>query len=369
MGTLRNSETSELLVRLNSEMVAAREQAALQAQLTEQSEKLEAAESAQEAALKAKREAEEAKRTVSLQVEQRLNDELAKARDQAIKHAADLNRQVLQEKDAKLAALNQRIEELQRAGTAGSQKLQGEVAEQDLAEQLAEAFPHDVIERIKPGQSGADILQKVCNRSGRQVGAILWERKQTKNWSNDWLPKLRNDQRNSSAEIAVLVSEALPDGVDRFGLVDDVWVSGLSTAVPMAATLRAGLFEASRANLALAARDTTERHAYHYLTGKDFQARVRQVIEPLVEMQKAHVSEQTAMQRIWNKRDKQLVRMRDGISGMYGDLEGIFGAALPQMEQLALPGEADTEAPSAPSRLNGGSSKAEATTAETCDLV
>ncbi|MBR9814294.1 DUF2130 domain-containing protein [bacterium] len=348
---------------------AQRDKAQLQNQIAEQATKLQAAETAQEAALKAQREADEAKRTVSLQVEQRLNAELTKARDQAAKEAADQNRQVIQEKDAKLAQLNQRIEELQRAGVSGSQKLQGEVAERDLADQLASAFPDDAIERIKSGQSGADILQKVCTRTGRQIGTILWERKQTKNWSGDWLPKLRTDQRNSSADTCVLVSEALPETVDSFGIVDEVWVSGLGSAVPLAMALRAGLFDSSRANLALAARDTTERHAYHYLTGKDFQARVRQVIEPLVEMQDAHTKEQAAMQRIWNKRDKQLVRMRDGISGMYGDLEGIFGAALPQMEQLALPGEADDEAPKEQRRLNGGAGSAQAANSEACDLV
>ena len=48
------------------------------------------------------------------------------------------------------------------------------------------------------------------------------ESKRTKNWSDGWLAKLRDDQRAAKAEIAVIISQVLPKGVETFGLVEGV---------------------------------------------------------------------------------------------------------------------------------------------------
>ena len=74
-----------------------------------------------------------------------------------------------------------------------------------------------MIEAVGKGESGADVLQRVVGPSGQACGAILWESKRTKNWSDGRLAKLRTDQRAAKSELAILVSFARPKDIDTFG--------------------------------------------------------------------------------------------------------------------------------------------------------
>src|SRR4051812_16298350 len=66
----------------------------------------------------------------------------------------------------------------------------------------------------------------------------IWESKRTKVFSEPWLQKLKDDQRKLTAEIGVLVSEALPKECSTFVYMNDVWVSGPQCAISLAAALR-----------------------------------------------------------------------------------------------------------------------------------
>ncbi len=310
----------------------------LQERVTTQHKQLQQAEQAEMAARKAKQEAEDATRTMELQVSRRLDEERGKVRDAVIREREGEHRLKLAEKDQQLEGMRKQIEQLRRAGSAGSQQLAGEVLELDLNQLLSEAFPGDQFERVTKGQAGGDVVHRVVTASGAVAGTILWESKRTKTWQEPWLAKLRDDQRNAKADIAVIASETLPNGVTTFAPRDGVWVTGLATIVPVAAALRSGLVEASRARLALAAADTTKDSAYTYLTGNDFLARVDRIVEAYVEMTDDLAKEKRAMVKQWNSRAKQLDRVLSGIGGLYGDLQGIFGPSLPEVEKLSLSG-------------------------------
>src|SRR5260370_28115710 len=72
---------------------------------------------------------------------------------------------------------------------------------------------------------------------------ILWESKRTKAWSDGWLAKLREDQRRCGADVALIISHALPKHIEHFDLVDGVWVVHPRCALPVAVALRQSLIE------------------------------------------------------------------------------------------------------------------------------
>ena len=311
--------------------------AAAQSLAMERDEKLAEAQQRELAALKAKQEAEDAKRETELQVARQIDAERAKIRDEALHQRDDEYRLKMAEKDQQITAMQQKLEEARRTGDNASQQLTGEVMETDLCDNLMAAFPNDDFERVKKGHTGGDVLQTVKNRLGHVCGKILWESKRTKNWSDSWLPKLRDDQREAGADVAALMSETLPDDVRHFELREHVWVTGVPTVVALATALRQGLIETANARRAAAGTDSAKDHAYTYLTGPTFRQRVRGALEPISQMRDDHELEKRMTLKRWGAREKQLDRFMSAMLGMYGDLQGLVGPALPDVEGLMLP--------------------------------
>jgi len=305
--------------------------------LTAKDAQLRVAEQAELQARQLKAQADVALRQAELTVTRRLDEERAKVRDAAMRERDEEHRLKLGEKDKQLDDMRKQIEELRRRGDRSAQQLVGDVLELDLQEVLSGAFPHDQFERIKKGQSGADLLQTVRTPSGQVCGRILWESKRTKNWSEGWLGKLREDQRAMKSELAALVTETLPDTVSNFATVEGVWVTAIDTAMPMAAALRVGLIETARARVAAEGAGTKKDLVYGYLTGAEFRQRVVGMLEPIVEMRDSLQKEKTLLTRQWSAREKQLDRALNNVANLYGDLHGIVGNSLPAVEGLSMP--------------------------------
>ena len=225
----------------------ARELAELQEVLKVRDEKLAVAQKAQAELIKKQRELDDAKRELELTVEKRVQDGLGEVRALARREAEDGLKLKVMEKDQTIASMQQKIEELKQKAEQGSQQLQGEVQELELEKLLRAKFPFDTIEPVANGEFGGDALQRVVSQGGQQCGTILWESKRTRNWSDGWLTKLREDQRTAKAEVAVLVSHALPKGVQAFDVIDGVWVTSPAAALPVATVLRHSLLQVSMA--------------------------------------------------------------------------------------------------------------------------
>jgi hypothetical protein len=190
----------------------AQELAELQDVLKQRNEKLAEAQNAQAELIKKQRELDDAKRELELTVQKRIQEGLVVTRQEAKKEAEDEQKLKVMEKEQTIAAMQKQIEELKRRAEQGSQQLQGEVQELELENQLRAKFPFDVIDPVPKGEYGGDVVHRVISTGGQASGTILWESKRTKNWSDGWLTKLREDQRTAKAEIAVLVSQVLPKG-------------------------------------------------------------------------------------------------------------------------------------------------------------
>jgi hypothetical protein len=213
----------------------ARELADLQDVMKAQDVKLAEAQKAQAELIKKQRELDDAKRELDLTIEKRVQDGLTEVRTQAKREAEDGMRLKVAEKDQAIASMQQKIEELKQKAEQGSQQLQGEVLELELEHLLRSKFPFDLIEPVPKGEFGGDALHRINSPSGMACGSILWESKRTRNWSDSWLAKLREDQRTAQAEVCVLVSQALPKGIETFDLVDGVWITAPRAVIPVAA--------------------------------------------------------------------------------------------------------------------------------------
>ncbi|MEX1096274.1 MAG: DUF2130 domain-containing protein [Planctomycetales bacterium] len=299
--------------------------------------KLKSAQEAELALRKERRDLEEQKEALELTLTRRLDEERNKIRETA-KKEADEERQLKEaEKDKLIGDLKHQIDDLKRKSEQGSQQLQGEVLETALENLLAQHFPFDEITPVPKGIHGGDVVHTVRDASGTVCGVILWESKRTKNWSDGWLPKLRDDQRAAKAQIAVLVSIELPKDVTTFRFTDGVWVTSSPCAISLASALRAGLIEVAAAKRSLDGRHDKMELLYAYLSGQEFRHHVEGIVEAFVTLREELEAEKRSTQRMWAKREKQLDRAVTQTAGMYGDLSGIIGAALPHLEQLAIP--------------------------------
>lgn len=315
----------------------AKEVAELQDVIKQRETKLAEAQQAQADLLRKQRELDDAKRELELTVEKRVQEGLTATREQARKEAEDGLRLKVLEREQTIASMQKQIEELKRKAEQGSQQLQGEVQELELEALLREKFPWDTIEPVPKGEHGGDALQRVVGPHGQPCGTIIWESKRTKSWSDGWLAKLREDQRAAKSEIAVIVSQSLPKDVETFGLVENVWVTHTKTVLPLALALRQTLVEVASARQASEGQQTKTEMIYQYLTGPRFRHRVEAIVEAFSTMKDDLDKEKKAITKQWAKREEQIDRVMQATAGMYGDLQGIAGKTIQEIEGLEFP--------------------------------
>ena len=298
--------------------------------------KLAEAQQAQADLLRKQRELDDAKRELDLTVEKRVQEGLTATRDQAKKEAEEALKFKVMEKEQTITSMQKQIEELKRRAEQGSQQLQGEVQELELEALLTSKFPQDQIQPVAKGEHGGDVLHRVAGSFGQPCGTILWESKRTKNWSDGWLTKLREDQRQAKAEIAIIVSQVLPKEVETFEFIDGVWVAHPKVALPVAIAMRNTLMEVASARQASEGQQTKMEMVYQYLMGPRFRQRVQAIVEGFSSMQEDLDKERKVIMKQWAKREEQIDRVMQATVGMYGDLQGIAGKTLQEIEGLEL---------------------------------
>jgi hypothetical protein len=313
-----------------------RELAEAQEILKTQGLKLAEAQNAQAELLRKQRKLDELQRELELTIERRVSDGLAEARTLARREAEEGLKLKVMEKDQTIASMQQKIEELKQRAEQGSQQLQGEVQELELESLLRLKFPFDLVEPVAKGEYGGDALQTVVSTGGSSCGAILWECKRTRNWSDGWLAKLREDQRGAKAEFAVLVSRALPKEIETFDVVDGIWVTHPRCALPVATVLRHLLLQLRGARHVAEGQQTKTEMVYQYLTGPRFRQRIDAIVEAFTTMHEDLDRERKAIMKQWAKREEQIERVMGATVGLYGDLQGIAGKSLQEIESLEL---------------------------------
>ena len=330
-------EAREGRIREQAEASLGTELAELRDRAKQQAEALKESRERELALLQQKRQLDERAEAIDLEVARRLEEQRSQIAIVAREQAGHQHQIELKQRDVQIERLQKQINELNESAEGASSGLIGEAMEREIEDVLTERFRSDKIEPIKAGQRGADVLQTVISVRGERCGKILWESKRARNWSGNWIPKLKQDQGAAGADVAVLVSAALPDGVRHMELMDGVWVVSFACVTAIAASLREALIRVGQARSIDANRAHAGTLVFDYVTSNGFVQHTRAIIDNVVQLQDDLNSERRSMERIWNKRAKQIESLGLNIAGIYGDLEGIVGPALPTIEKLELP--------------------------------
>lgn len=286
---------------------------------------------------KQKRALEDKQANMDLELQRKLEDERTKMIDQISASETARFSMIEAEYKKKIEDALRANEDLTRKLNQGSQQLQGEVLELELEYVLTTSFLHDQIDEVKKGQRGADVLHTVRTVQGIECGKIIWEAKRAENWTDKWLHKLKDDQQEAKADIAVLVTTAMPKGVDEVIVrIGDVWVVSPHVIKPVAEMLRVVLLEANKLKMVNTGRNEKMELLYNYLSSAQFSQKIRTMLEAFESMRTDLEAEKRAMQKIWSKRQTQIERVTTSMTTVVGELQGIAHEALPQLENIEM---------------------------------
>ncbi len=281
------------------------------------------------------REAKEEKREAKLEMEKKLLEEEGKIREEALKKAGEENRLKILEKEKQLQDALKANEDMRRKLQQGSQQTQGEAFELNFEKKLKSEFPNDKISQVLKGMRGADLIQEVWDRNNNKCGIILWELKNTKSWNEQWIDKLKIDQRAVTGDYAVIISETLPPEVDSAKYHKNVWITKQNFVIGLACALRMNLIQIAMAKRASEGKKEKTDMLYSYLSGTEFRLRIEAIIEAFTNMQAEIEKEKRYFANKWARDEKNIRAVIDNTYGMHGDLKGIMGNVLPQIKGLA----------------------------------
>jgi hypothetical protein len=301
---------------------------------------------------KALREEKKAKENAELEMQKQLTAEANKIREEVQKSADEKQRLNLAAKEKTITDLQKALDEAQRKAAQGSQQLQGEIMELDLEEALASAFRDDDLEPVAKGVKGGDIRQVVKNARGVVCGVMLWEIKRTKNWTDGWIPKLKEDLRSEKANVPIIVSEVMPKQItEDMGFLNGVWICKPQLAIILATLLRKGLLDAGVQKTLAENRGTKAEALYNFITSHEFVQQIESMVETYQEMSLQLSKEKVAFQKIWAQREAQAQRLLLSTANIIGSMQGHLGqGSMPKIKGLELldaggleDGEDDTE--------------------------
>jgi len=295
-------------------------------------EKLKAAREKELQFLKKEQELVNREAELELSVQRRLQEE----RNKLSKEIRDIEEQRvaqketeyqlrLKEKDKQLEDQKSLIEEMRRKADQGSMQLQGEVQELALEELLRVRFPFDEIGPVAKGIRGADCIQTVRNNFGQECGKIIYESKRTQSFSQDWVEKLKADMRSQGAMVAVIVTQAMPKDLDRFGEINGVWVGTFAEVKALSHVLRDGIIRVFNAARSQENKGDKMHMLYDYLTSTEFSEQWKAIREGFLSMKQSIQKERDVMERLWKAREKQLEKVLLNAAHVRGSIEGIAG--------------------------------------------
>jgi class 3 adenylate cyclase len=258
--------SKELEVKLRSGFST--EIADLKRQANERSERLAQAQAIELELRTEKRNLEEREKARDLEMARKLDKERVRIQLEISTRLEEEHARQVAEKDKRLSDAMKANDELRRKLQQGSQQLQGEVLELALEDLISQTFPSDLIQPVPKGINGADIIQRVQNPNGDLAGSIIWESKRTKAWSDGWIQKIKDDQRQAKADIAIMVSDALPKDCSHFKQIGGIWVTHPRCAIHLASALRLLLLEVASAKRAAVGKNEKMEIGRRPIAGK-----------------------------------------------------------------------------------------------------
>jgi hypothetical protein len=216
-------------------------------------------------------------------------------------------------------------EEMRRKAEQGSMQLQGEVQELALEELLRFAFPFDLVSEVGKGVKGADCIMTIRNNFGQECGKIVFESKRTKDFSKEWIEKIKADARLLGSDAAVIVTQAMPKDMDGFGEKEGVWICNFMEVKAMVGILRDMVIRVYNATKNQENKGDKMTLLYNYLISHEFSGQWKAIREGFMSMKMSIQKERDQMERLWKAREKQLEKVLLNAAHIKGSIEGIAG--------------------------------------------
>lgn len=315
----------------NSEFIKEQEK-----ELAEKTEKLKELGKMKAELAKSEREKNSLKETLEAENEIKLNAILEEERVRILQTVESKSDFKIKELEKKLKEQEQLTKEMQRKQEQGSMQLQGEVQELAIEDYLAEVFPLDTITEIKKGANGADCIQIVNTYENPNCGSIYYESKRTKNFSESWIEKFKEDIRNAGADLGVLVTEVLPKGMDRMGIYQGIYVCTFNEFKGLCVIVRESLIKISNTIKSQENKGDKMALLYDFLISNEFKMQIEAIVEGFSQMESDLQTEKRSMARIWKQREKQIQKVITNTVNMYGSVRGIAGNAVQKIDILEL---------------------------------
>ena len=309
----------------------------MQEELNEKSQQLKELNRAKADIEKLKREKDEMKETLEAESQTRLNEIISLEKEKIKRVEEERNELKMRELMKQLEDQKKLTSEMRRKQEQGSMQLQGEILELAIEEWLTSEFPLDTIEEIKKGARGGDCIQIVNTRDAANCGRIYYESKRTKEFQANWIEKFKNDMREKGVDIGVIVTEAMPAGMDRMGQINGIWICKFEDFKSLAAVLRESLIRVSLALVSQENKGDKMTMLYDFLTSSEFRMRIEAIVEGFTQMKAGLETEKRAMLKIWKEREKQIEKVVINTIEMYGSVKGIAGNAVQSVAALELP--------------------------------
>ena len=263
---------------------------------------------------------------------------------QALKEIREANELELKEKDEKIAQMAKSIEDAKRKSEQGSMQIQGEALELAIESWLSSQFPFDTVDEVKKGAFGADCVQTIHTRELQNCGVICYESKNTKSWSDAWVTKLKQDMLKVNADLGVLVTSVLPNGMERMGFVDGIWVCSLDEFKGSVSLLRESLIRVHKTVQREENKSDKMTLLYNYMTGNEFSMQMKAIVDGFMKMQEELEKEKRSLMASWKRREKTIDGVLMNTTEMYGALQGIAGSsAIVHIDALELPEDFDED--------------------------
>jgi hypothetical protein len=285
-----------------------------------------------------KRKLDDQKQNLEVEYEQKMTERLKEETNVIRKRESERVDLKLKERDEVINAMKEQMDEMKRKAEQGSMQLQGEVQELAIEDILQGFFPYDLIEEVGKGIKGADVIHTVRNKIGVDCGKILYESKRTKAFSYDWIAKLKSDAVLVKADVCVIVTEALPEDIDRMAQKDGVWICSFNDFKSLILVLRDSLIRVNEAYSSQTNKGEKTQMLYDYLTSNEFKLQIGSIVEGFTSLQDSYIKEKRAMERIWKEREKQLEKVLLNTNHFIGSIKGIAGSSMPDLKQI---GESD----------------------------
>ena len=311
--------------------------ALLEKELKEKSEQVKELNETKAQIAKLQREKEEIESKAKLEAQLALDRELKLEKAKIAKILEEQNELKLKQKDEQLEQIKRELDNARRKAEQGSMQTQGEALELAIESWLSSQFPFDNIEEVKKGAFGADCVQTIHTREIQNCGVICYESKNTKAWSDSWIPKLKQDMISVNADLGVLVTSVYPKSMERMGFVDGIWVCSFDEFKGSSSLLRESLIRINKTMQSQENRSDKMSLLYNYMTSNEFAMQMRAIVDGFIKMQEELDKEKRSLMASWKRRQKTIDGVLANTTEMYGALQGIAGSgAIAHIEALEL---------------------------------